>query len=157
LRTPTQNLLDVGPEADVEHAIGLVEDDVADAVEGQGATRQMIEDAARRADGQGEAFLHLGKLLAEALTAVNGNGPAVAARRQLAGFLADLDHQLAGRCQHKGLRPRSIVVTPGVEERQQERSSLAGTGLRLTDDITAGQGLRNESSLNGGRFKVRST
>ena len=50
LRAAAQDALDVRPEADVEHAVGLVEDDVADVVERQGAARQVVEHPARRAD-----------------------------------------------------------------------------------------------------------
>ena len=52
-----------GPEADVEHAVGLVEHDVADAVEVQGAAGQVIEHAARGADDEIDALLQGAELL----------------------------------------------------------------------------------------------
>src|SRR5581483_6216777 len=45
-----QNALDVGLEAHVEHAVGLVQDDHFDAAEVQRAPLEVIQDATGRAD-----------------------------------------------------------------------------------------------------------
>ena len=73
-RAAAEDALDVGPEADVEHAVGLVEDDVADVVERQRAARQVVEDAAGRADDEIDAApKSRSSLLLEALAAVDGH------------------------------------------------------------------------------------
>src|SRR5262249_171928 len=82
-RAVTPNPLDIGPEADVEHPVGLVEDDVADVVKGQRSAGQVVQDTARCADNDGGATLQLHQLLADALAAVDGDGPAVPAGGQL--------------------------------------------------------------------------
>ena len=45
-----QNFFDIGPEADIEHAIGLVEDDDPQVIEHQQATINQVEHAAWGAD-----------------------------------------------------------------------------------------------------------
>ena len=75
---------------------------------------------------------------------------------ELTSLLGDLGGQLARGRQHQGLRPWLVVVAPAVQERQQERGRLAGTGLRLSDDVTARKGFRDESVLNGGGLEVGS-
>src|SRR6266550_2973436 len=99
----------------------------------------MIDNPAGRAHGNMETFLHLIELLANTLAAVNGNDSAMPPRRQ-----------------HEGLRPRLISIAPVIQERQQESGRLAGAGLRLADDVPAGQGDGDERGLNGSGFKVTS-
>ena len=99
---------------------------------------------------------HLDELLANTLAAVNRNDSAMPARRQLPRFLADLNHQLAGRRQHESLRPRLIGFAPMIQKRQQEGRRFARAGLRLTDDVAARQGDGNERGLNRGGFDVTS-
>ena len=108
LRAAAQDLLDVGAEADVEHAVGLVEDDVADAVERQRAAARWSRTRPGRADDDGDA-------LASARRAAGGSaGRRRSARSGNAGSGAsllassrDLDDQLAGRRQDEGLRARA--------------------------------------------------
>src|SRR5438552_85916 len=104
-----------------------------DAVEQQGAARQVVDDPAGRPHRDMEAFLHLDELLTNALAAVNRNDSAMSARRQLARFLADLNHQLASRREHKSLWARLIGFAPMIQKRQQEGRRLTGTRLRLAD------------------------
>ena len=155
-RAAAQDAFDVGPEADVEHAVGLVEDDVADVVQRQGAAAtggRARGRACRRRCRQ--PLLQLRQLLAEALAAVDRHGAAVAGcGDSLRGLLGDLDDQFARRGQDEGLRAGLVVVAPGVEEGQQERGGLAGAGLGLADDVAAGEGFGDEGGLNRGGFAV---
>ena len=105
-RAAAQDRLDVGAEADVEHAVGFVEDDVADLVERQGA-------AAAGGRGRGRACRRRrrtpcvsgGQLLPDALAAVDRRRQRqFGVRRELDGFLGDLDDEFAGRGQDDGLR-----------------------------------------------------
>ena len=146
-RHAAEDFFDVGAEADVEHPVGLVQHEVADAIERQGAARQVVDDPARRADHQGNAFFQFGKLPAETGAAVNGNATEVPVWGQLSGFLVDLHDQFAGRRQDQGSRPRFVVVAPAIEKRQQERGRLAGAGLGLPDHVAPGEGIGDKGSL----------
>src|SRR5260370_30932544 len=108
------------------------------AVEQQCAAGQVIDDSAGRAHGDMKSFFHLRELLTNALAAVNWNNSAMSARRELAGFFADLDNQLTRRRQNEGLRAGLIGIAPMVQKRQHESGRLAGSGLGLTDHVTAG-------------------
>ncbi len=63
--------LDVGPEPDVEHPIGLVEDDVDDVSEIERPSLDVIEDAAGRADDQVDALMQGPDLPLDRLAAEN--------------------------------------------------------------------------------------
>ena len=101
----------------------------------------MVEDAAGRADDDGDALLQLGELAADALAAVDRR------RRGSAGSGASLrassatcttSSRVGARTRACG--PGSFVVAPAIEERQQERGGLAGAGLGLADDVAAVEG-----------------
>src|SRR5262249_8394269 len=153
-RATAEDLLDIGPETDVEHPVGLVEDDIASIVERQGAAGQVIEDPSGGANDDGSAALQLVQLLADTLSAVNRDGAAMPAGGQLVGFLGHLDNQLASRRQDEGLGTGQVIIVPGVEEGEEEGSGLAGAGLSLSDDVAALEGLGNEGLLDGSGFKI---
>ena len=100
-RALAQNAFDVGPKTDVEHAVGFIEDDIANPAQLQGAARQVIEHAAGRADGDAEARTHGGELLMKALAAINRHRLAMAVGNELACLLTYLDNELAGWSQHQ--------------------------------------------------------
>ena len=101
------------------------------------------------------AAAQLGELLLEALSAVDGDGPAFRVGGQLFGFLGHLDHQLARGSENDRLwAALAVLNAPAIEEGQQEGGGLAGPGLGLTENVTTGKGFRDEGSLNRGRFTV---
>src|SRR5262249_37226563 len=151
---PAHDLLDLRAEADVEHAVGLIEHGIAYATQVECAAADVVEDAPRGADDQRASSAHLGELLAKAGAAIDGNGAEETAWRQLTRRFGDLAGQFAGRRQDDGLRAAGIAAAPGVHEWQQERSGLAGAGLCLAHDVAALHGQRDDGSLDGGRFAV---
>src|SRR5437016_4578916 len=108
----------------------------------------MIDDTAGSADRDVEALFHLTELRPDALTAIDRHHAAVFAGYEPAGLFRDLQAQFARRRENQSLWSGAIVISPGVEERQQERGRLACPSLCLTDHIEAGEGFRDESSLN---------
>ena len=81
LRAAAEDLFDVGPEADVEHPVGLVEDHEADAAEDQRAAAHQVDHPARRADDDLGPAAQLFDLLADRLAAVDAHDVNLAARR----------------------------------------------------------------------------
>ena len=70
-------------------------------------------------------------------------------------FFSDLNHQLARGGQHDGEGVAAgIVVTPGVEERQEERGGLAGPCLGLADDVPPLERFGDELRLDRRGFAV---
>ena len=101
LRAAAEDFFDVGPEADVEHAVGFVEHDDFELVELQRAAADVVEHAARRADDDVGAAFELVDLAADRLAAVErhaGHPPAVG---ELFEFVAHLHGELARRHQHR--------------------------------------------------------
>jgi len=153
-RTAAQDALDVGAEADVEHPVGLVEHDVADVIQRQGAARQVVEHTAGRADDDGRPAPDLDELLVEALTTIDGHGAAVGAGREPGSLFGDLHDQLTGRRQDQRLGTGLIVVAPLIHEGQEEGGGLPGAGLGLSNDIASAEGFRDERRLDRGGFEV---
>ena len=103
-------------EAHVEHPVGLVEDEDADALQRDRAARDQVLEPARRGDDDVGAVggLDLG---AEADAAVDGGDLQVARAGDRVELVDDLAGQLAGRRQDQGgeaLAPGSIRSTSGM-------------------------------------------
>src|SRR5262249_41764797 len=64
-----------------------------------------------------------------------------------------LSGQLSGRCQYQRLR-RQAIGGNLLKDGQNERGSLAGTRLSLTDTVLTRHGLGNEERLDRGRYFV---
>ena len=109
-RAAAKDAFDVGAETDVEHAVGFVEDDEADVVEADGAAREVVEDAAGRADDERTTAFEGVELLADALAAVDGDGAAIGMGREFGGLFGNLDDEFAGRRQDDALRAASAGV-----------------------------------------------
>ena len=78
-RAAPQDLLDVGPKADVEHPVGFVEDDELELAEIERAAGHVVEHAAGRADDDLRPFAELFDLLADRLAAIDGDAVDAAA------------------------------------------------------------------------------
>jgi hypothetical protein len=73
-------------------------------------------------------------------------------RRVALKRLGDLDREFARRRQHQRLRFRLRQIQPR-QDRQRERSGLAGAGLRLSEHVAAGEQGRDGRGLDRrGRF-----
>ena len=138
LRAAAEDLFDVGPEADVEHAIGLVQDDDPQLVPHQRAAAHQVQHAARRADDERSALVDLFDLLADRLAAVDGHDRDVAAQGQLLAFVADLHGQLAGWHHDQGLRrPAAALRLEHLQDRNREGGRLARARLGLAHHVDA--------------------
>ena len=110
----------------------------------------MVGDAARRADDHVGATLQGVQLRGVALTAVDRQHvEAGQAAGVLLEGLGDLDREFAGRHHDEALR-FALADVDHRQDRQCEGGGLAGAGLRLADDIVAGQHHRNDGGLDRG-------
>ncbi len=91
LRATAEDLFDVGAEADVQHAVGLVEDDETQLAQHQRAAAHQVQDAAGGAHDQGGPLVELFGLFADGLAAVDGHDVDVTPLGQLGALVADLD------------------------------------------------------------------
>ncbi|TKJ19109.1 hypothetical protein A6V29_10450 [Blastococcus sp. CCUG 61487] len=144
--------LDVGQEAQVEHLVGLVEDEHLDLAEDQVAALRQVEQPAGGADDDLDALLQRLDLRLERAAAVDGldaHAALGAGGGQVAG---DLHAQLAGGDDDQRLR--DAVATLGrrgdaLQQRDAEAEGLAGAGAGLTDEVVAGQRQREGELLDG--------
>ena len=139
-----EDLLDGRAEPDVEHLVGLVEDDDLDLVEADRVASHQVHQAAGGGDHH-LATLAQHSLLADDRLAPNdshGEGPA--AEAETLELAADLGDQLAGRGEDQGARA-SLAFVELLEDRQQEGGCLAGSGRRVAQAITSGQGGGDEA------------
>jgi hypothetical protein len=150
-RDLSQDRLDVVDESHPQHLVALVEHDGLEVGEDETAAAEMIEDPARRPHDHVHAVLEAPELLVHRLTAVHGQHAqarqvlAVGVRR-----LRDLDRELARRCQHQRLELGPADVET-LEDGQREGGGLAGSRLRLADEVAPAQERRDGAALNGGR------
>ena len=149
-----EDRLDVFGEAHLEHLVGLVEHEVLELGEVEGALLEVVHDATRGADDDVHAATEGRELHAVALAAVDGQHVHAAhVGGVLLERLADLQGELAGRGEHEGLRRLLRDVEAG-EDRQRERGGLAGTGLSDAEHVAAGEQRRDGGRLDGGRGLV---
>ena len=157
LRAAAEDLLDVGPEADVEHAIGLVQHDHPQFAPDQCAAAHQVQHAARRADDERIALVDLLDLIADRLAAVNGHDRCVATQRQLFAFVTDLHGQLAGRHQDQGLRrPAAAMRLQHLQDRNREGGRLARARLGLAHHVHARHARGIKPSWTGVGSSIRS-
>ena len=141
-----QDPLDILGEAHLQHLVGLVEDEVVEVADVQGALLEVVDHPARRADDDVRATLEPGQLRAVGGAAVDREHVHGQMRAVTAERLGDLQRQLAGGRQHQRLRGPAGGVDLG-EDRGGERCGLAGAGLRKTDDIGTRHHGRNRGGL----------
>ena len=149
--------LDIGQESQVEHFVGLVEDQHAESTELQVTLLCEVQQAARGADDDVDALLQrLDLRLIWASAVDRGDG-------QLAGLVGlqilgrgdqvtvHLDAKLPGRnddqsARNTGQRPLGVGADP-VQQGNAERERLAHAGAGLPDQVVAGQRKRKGQLL----------
>ena len=151
--------LHVRPEAHVEHAVGLVEDEGVDLVEQDVALAQHVEQAARGGDQQVDALADALGLRVVGHAAEDGDDAAAAVGGQRLADLLDLAAQLAGRGDDEGGRMRLLAVDDHrrahvLEDRQHEGGRLAGARLGAAHDVAAGEHARDGVLLDRRRLVV---
>ena len=144
--------LDVGDEAHVEHAVGLVDDEELDAGEQEPSALVMVEQAAGRRDQHVDAAGELGVLIVErdaaddqrdvelVVDAVSGKA-FLHLRRELARRLED------ERARHAGA---GAALLQHGQHRQHEGRRLAGAGLRDAEHVAPGEHVGDGLILDGG-------
>ena len=145
-RAHPQDLLDVLDEAEVEHLIGLVEDDVAGRGEDQRAARHQVHHPADGGDDDVGAGAQLRLLRFDRRAAEDGDDLDVEVLGVGAQRLGHLDAELAGRREDDRLHLVDGRVDV-LEQGQAEGGGLAGPGLRLADHVVAGEQLRDRFLL----------
>ena len=142
--------LEVGAEAHVHHAVGLVEDEDPDAAEVDVAALHEVEQATRGRDEQVGAAGEL-RLALDAHAAVDGGDGEAAGLGDVAGVVDDLAGELARRGEHE--RGGALVArAQALEDRQDEGERLAGAGGRLGEDVVALQRVGDDELLDGEGF-----
>ncbi len=160
-RQHVDDLLDVRQEAQVEHLVGLVEDQAPDVLQVQLLLPGEVEQPARGADDHVDTLLQgvdLGLVGPAAVDREDAHVAHLARGQQVVG---DLRAQLAGGDDDERLRGVGEVLGLGasgldvggdgdaLEEREAEAQRLAGAGLGLADDVRARKGHGKRHLLDG--------
>ncbi|MCY1228928.1 hypothetical protein D9M72_412750 [compost metagenome] len=155
---PCNQCLDVRQEAEVQHFVGLVEDDDLDVLQAQVLLLVQVDQAAGGADNDLDALLQGIHLRLIGAAAVNGRNAGVALPGGVFQVLGNLDGELPGWHDHQRLRSARDcqLVEAGVvashhalQRGDAEAQGLAGARLGLADDVVAGEGHRQRHSLDG--------
>ena len=155
-RQAPHDVADVGDEAEVEHAVGFVEDHDLHGAQVEHALLVEVDQAAGRADQHVDAFLEDAALL---FVVDAAEGQAERQARVLAedlGVVMDLHGELARRRDDQGARRvdraigRRLFPQQVRIHRNQERGGLAGAGLGLSRDVEAGERARQGLGLDRG-------
>ena len=131
-----EDALDVRRESAVEHLVGLVEDEVGDAVEAHRAALQVVEHAARRPNDDLRAAVDRVLLRPEGAAAVDQRRADAGALAERVEHVADLLREFARRDEHEGLEPLVLEVDL-LDQGDAEGERLAGAGEGLADDVFA--------------------
>ena len=143
LRQQSEDALEVRREAHVHHAVGFVEHQDLDVLEGQRLAAVEIQQPAGGRDQQFDALTPEHALLrTERHAAVHGADPHRREARVLARGGLDLRGELARG--HEDQRPQGRwAVEQAREDGQHEGGGLAAAGLRSGDQVVAGKNERD--------------
>jgi hypothetical protein len=142
--------LHVGQEAQVEHLVGLVNDQDAELVELEVALAQVVEDPARGADHDLGALVQGDDLGAERAPADDRDRPHAGVTAGGVDVARDLEAELTGGDEDQGLHLGQVRVDL-LDDRDAEGERLAGPGAGLADEVDAGQRERQAERLDGER------
>ena len=145
-----------GQEAEVQHFVGLVQDDDLDVLQAQVLLLVQVDQAAGRADNNLDALLQRLHLRLIGAAAVDRGDAGVALLGGVFQVLGHLDGQFAGRHDHECLRCARdcqlveagvVAAHDALQRGNAEAQGLAGAGLGLADDVVAGEGHRQGHGL----------
>jgi hypothetical protein len=145
-------------EAEVEHLVGLVEDEDLDVAQAQGAAVDEVEEPARGGDQDVDAAGELALLAADRHAPEDDGGGQTEVTPIGPEALGDLARELPGGAEHED--PAALADgSPGlfgqpVQDRQREGRRLAGPGLGDAAQVPAGHHLRDGLCLDGRRGLV---
>ena len=154
VRDVFEHKLHVFEEAHVEHLVGFIEYKALDLAEIQRLLVDVVDNATWRSNHDLRHAFQVAELRAVLGTAVDAG--CSQASHVLAVLLERRSHllsQLAGRSQNKNLW-LATAEFHHRENRQSKRRCLAGTCLRLSQNIAAIQHVRNDAFLNLSRLVV---
>jgi hypothetical protein len=147
-RNRFDDLADLWPETHIEHAIGLVDDEVIDGVETDSALVEVVDEAARCRDDDRGAAMQCIDLRTHTSSTDEDGGLDAQWAADLTHSLIDLEREFARRSQHERKCAASERV---LHHRDTEGERLAGAGLGDTDDILALHTSRDRLALDGRR------
>ncbi len=141
-------------ETHVEHAVGFVQHQRADAAQVQGLLAHQFLDAAGGADDHVRVVGQRSQLWCQRHAAGQHQHLEVGnAAGQLAQLLADLVGKFAGGAQHQRLGADQRRVEP-VQQAQAEGGGLAAAGRRLRDHVAPGEDRGQAFGLDRGHLRV---
>ena len=141
VRQAAQQETDVLDEAEVEHAVGLVEHHDLHVAQVEDVLPEEIDDPARRADQDVDARFERAPLLVVVDAAESEAEREARVLHEDLGVAMDLDRELARRREYERARRRARpsggrrIAQQVGEEGDQECGRLAGAGLRLSRDV----------------------
>ena len=134
-----------GLEADVEHAVGLVEDEQLDLLQVEGAAVEQVLEAAGGGDDD-VGLSGLPRLRLDADPAEDGGDLQGSGLRDRAQLVDDLLGELAGGREDEG-RGAARVGLDALGHRDAEGERLARPGRRLDEDVLTCEDVRDAKSL----------
>ena len=146
-----EDLFDVGEEPEVQHLVGLVEDDLGRVREVEQALPGEVDESPGGADDDLCAGLQLLDLALVCLAAIDRDDRGRPVLGQHVHVFIDLDGQLTRGNHDERLHARLGAQAEPLHDGDAEAKGLAGTGLCLADDVLAGKAQRNGLLLDGER------
>ncbi|MBV6415087.1 MAG: hypothetical protein OMOMHJEC_02930 [Xanthomonadales bacterium] len=147
-----QDVADVLDEAEVEHAVGLVEHHHLDRAQAEHVLLEVVHQPARSADQHVDALGELRALLVVVDAAVDQAETQPGEAAELQRVLVDLDREFAGGREDHRTRVldaafgHRLMGQQALHQGHEEGGGLAGAGLRLAGDVAVlqrfGQGER---------------
>ena len=155
-RQQLADLLDVGDEAHVEHAVRLVDDEDLHAHQHDAAALEVIEQAPRRGDQHVDAAVELLHLVVHRHAADQQRQVQLVIDAVLLEALRHLGGELARRRQDQRARHARARAArlQARDHRQHEPCRLAGAGLGDAEHIPARHGDGDGGGLNGCRRSI---
>ncbi len=150
-RQQFQDLADRANEAHVQHAIGFVQHEDANAAQIQDALLGKIQQPAGCGDQQIAAAAQGIDLRVDADTAEHHDRAQTHVLPVVDRALGDLGSQLPGRSQNQRAWQAALGAAELLQDRQYESGGFAGAGLGLCEDVAALENGGNGTGLNRSR------
>ena len=153
-RQPAQNEADIGDEAQVEHAIGLVEHHGLRVAHVEDMLLEVVNDAPGRPDQDIDAVLQGLPLFFVVDATIYNADLETRVFPQHLGVAENLHRQFArggqNQCANtRGAAPRQGIGQQALKQRHQECGRFAGTRLCLARNVLAGERNRQSDRLDG--------
>ncbi|MGX1232171.1 hypothetical protein AB7M71_005263 [Bradyrhizobium japonicum] len=155
LRRGLEDEFHVLAKAEIEHLVGLVEDDHLQFRDVETAAPQMIAEPAGRADDDVSARRKLALLAPRIHAADAGDDPPAGMFIQPRQFALNLQGELAGGRHDQGERRPGLLEPLGIAKQipghgEAISEGLAGAGLGRNQEVAVGGFVREHGELDGG-------